>query len=52
MYEVIKLRDESAGYVIKMTAEDEIVYWIPMDEANSDYRQYLVDTDGGLPIPE
>lgn len=25
---------------------------IPIDEGNSDYQQYLIDTDGGLPIPE
>lgn len=26
--------------------------FIPLDESNSDYQRYLVDTDGGLPIPE
>ena len=26
--------------------------WIPFDEDNADYQQYLVDTDGGLPLPE
>lgn len=26
--------------------------FIPMDEANTDYQQYLVDTDGGLPLPK
>lgn len=24
----------------------------PVDEANADYQQYLVDTDGGLPLPK
>jgi hypothetical protein len=26
--------------------------FIPFDESNSDYKQYLIDTDGGLPIPK
>ena len=25
---------------------------IPIDEGNSDYQQYLLDTDGGLPLPK
>lgn len=25
---------------------------IPIDEGNADYQQYLVDTDGGLPLPK
>lgn len=25
---------------------------IPADPANADYQQYLIDTDGGLPLPE
>lgn len=25
---------------------------IPFEEGNIDYQQYLIDTDGGLPIPE
>lgn len=25
---------------------------IPMSDSNSDYQQYLIDTDGGLAIPE
>lgn len=25
---------------------------IPLDESNSDYQQYLIDTNGGLPIPK
>lgn len=24
----------------------------PADESNSDYQQYLIDTDGGLPLPK
>jgi hypothetical protein len=28
------------------------VLFIPIDEANSDYQQYLVDTNGGLPLPK
>lgn len=38
----------------RIVAEDENgkVWTIPFDESNSDYQQYLIDTDGGLPIPE
>lgn len=25
---------------------------IPSDDANSDYQQYLIDTDGGLPVSD
>jgi hypothetical protein len=32
--------------------EDGTVSSIPVDEANADYQQYLVDTDGGLPLPK
>lgn len=32
--------------------DDETETIIPINESNSDYQQYLIDTDGGLPIPE
>jgi hypothetical protein len=32
--------------------EDGAVSSIPVDEGNADYQQYLVDTDGGLPLPK
>lgn len=28
------------------------VGYIPVDENNIDYQKYLVDTDGGLPLPK
>lgn len=39
------------GLVVLRTGQNG-TSWIPIDEANSDYQQYLIDTDGGLPIPE
>ena len=33
------------GTSIKRTDEDGVVSWIPVDEANSDYRTY-VDSEG------
>jgi hypothetical protein len=38
--------------IIKATDENGNDFWIPFDEANTDYQQYLVDTDGGLPLPK
>lgn len=38
-YEVIT--DELGGTTIKRTDEDGKVWWIPTDEANSDYQRYL-----------
>jgi hypothetical protein len=32
--------------------EDETLTIFLADESNSDYQQYLVETDGGLPIPK
>ena len=33
--------------------DDDGTKWlIPVDEANADYQQYLIDTDGGLPTPK
>ena len=29
----------------------DILSFVPNDPANTDYQQYLIDTDGGLPIP-
>lgn len=43
---------QSLGAVIIRTDEDGKEWSIPEDPENSDYKQYLVDTDGGLPIPE
>lgn len=39
-------------FVIKRLNEDGTDSFIPMDEANSDYLQYLIDTDGGLKAPK
>ena len=50
MYEIIETF--SNIYMIKKTDDDGVEHWIPEDEGNSDYQQYLIDTDGGLPVPE
>jgi hypothetical protein len=40
IYEVIT--DQlTNGQILKKTEADGIIYWIPMDEANSDYQAYL-----------
>lgn len=43
---------QAIGSVIIRTDEDGKEWSIPEDPENSDYRKYLVDTDGGLPTPE
>ena len=37
-YEVI---EELGNSMLKRTDEDGTIWWIPMDEANSDYQRYL-----------
>lgn len=32
--------------------EDGSISAIPASESNADYQQYLLDTDGGLPLPK
>lgn len=39
-------------YVLLGTDPDGKTWGIPEDESNSMYQQYLVDTDGGLPLPK
>jgi hypothetical protein len=40
------------GSSIIRTDDDGKEWSIPEDPANSDYQKYLIDTDGGLPMPE
>jgi hypothetical protein len=42
----------SGTYVLHGTDASGKEWCIPVDESNSDYKQYLVDTDGGLPLPK
>ena len=50
MYEFIET--VYGDLVIKRNNADGTISYIPTtDSANSDYQQYLLDTDGGLPIP-
>lgn len=42
---------QSLGACIIRTDEDGKEWSIPEDSENTDYRQYLVDTEGGLPMP-
>lgn len=36
--------------ITKFNDDDTITIFLA-DEQNPDYQQYLIDTDGGLPIP-
>jgi hypothetical protein len=49
-YKVVESKDGVVSVMVEN--EDGSTIWIPTDPANSDYQQYLVDTDGGLPIPK
>jgi hypothetical protein len=49
MYQIVKVLND---FVITRKDEDGKIWCIPEVESNSDYQQYLVDTDGGLPIPK
>ena len=52
-YTIFEYEDMGKTYVQIIRNEDNgDVWYIPADEANADYQQYLIDTDGGLPIPE
>jgi hypothetical protein len=42
-YELIT--DELGQEVIKRTDADGKIWWIPMDEANSDYQAYLLSLE-------
>lgn len=53
MYELVSINAlDGANYVIRREDEDGKVWFIPVDKANVDYQQYLIDTDGGLPLPK
>lgn len=43
IYEVI---EELGRVSIKAETEDGLIFWIPMDESNTDYQQYLVWLEG------
>ena len=53
-YEIIPIQSilGATPYVIRREDENGQIWFIPFDEANSDYQRYLADTDGGLPLPE
>ena len=42
-YEVIE--NPLSGQSLKRTDEDGTVWWIPMDEGNSDYQAYLLSLE-------
>lgn len=48
-YELAHSLDGESYSCVSLSHADGSVSFIPMDEANSDYQQYLIDTDGGLP---
>ena len=39
VYEII---EELGSISIKAETEDGLIFWIPLDPANSDYQQYLL----------
>jgi hypothetical protein len=42
IYEIVKSSFLSVeSEILKRTDEDGSVYWIPIDESNSDYQRYL-----------
>lgn len=51
MYKLL-LNPLTKNYCILYVDENGQEFNIPEDLGNVDYRQYLIDTDGGLPIPE
>jgi hypothetical protein len=53
-YELVEIEPlfSDVPFIIRREDENGEVWLIPFDEANTMYQQYLVDTDGGLPLPE
>ena len=51
MQYIVKTSEMFGESIIRI--DDDGKEWgIPNDPANSDYQKYLIDTDGGLPMPE
>ena len=50
-YKILEADIISSERIVRID-EDGSEWFIPQDEANSDYQQYLIDTDGGLPLPK
>lgn len=48
-YELIENMD--GQIVVCRTDADGVTSMFFADEDNPDYQQYLIDTDGGLPLP-
>lgn len=44
--------DLSTGAKLPVIQRESDGAYIPFDERNADYQQYLIDTDGGLPLPK
>lgn len=53
-YEIVPVEYvEEKTYVIRSEdSETGEVWFIPVDESNADFRKYLEDTNGGLPLPK
>lgn len=47
---IFELREDILGNQSLFMVINGKEWCVPQDEANSDYQQYLIDTDGGLPI--
>lgn len=55
MYEIVSFEDPLTKTVLKTITrfnKDGSMTSFPIDEKNPEYQQYLVDTDGGLPLPK
>jgi len=51
-YELKRITDISGSYIILWGIDENGREWlIPFDENNTDYQNYLIATDGGLPEP-
>lgn len=46
-----KIKLSVYGTTVVERDTDGLISIIPIDDANADYQQYLIDTDGGLPEP-
>jgi hypothetical protein len=41
IYEIIQADELNPDIRLKRTDDDGLIWWIPMDESNSDYQRYL-----------
>ena len=44
-YEIVEREVFLGGTILKRTDSDGSIWWIPLDENNSDYREYLLEME-------